>query len=575
MALGVVGVWVLAKALGWSFDFLRGQYLVFSANRRRRRIRGRKVEVPVVSEEIKDRVLSLPAWKLVEEMKAGRLKCVDVMATYIERAGSLGREMNLTGEELFAEALAAAAAADRQRETEPESMGLLFGLPVSIKDHIVQRGCTASAGVIGNAEKVYESDSDLVAMLRNEGAIPFVRSNLTQVMMWFETECHLYGRAENPWDRKRSTGGSSGGEGGLIAARCSPLGIGSDIGGSIRTPACWCGVYAIKPTPQRVRFDGVKSGHPKDYCSMEHLVPVAVGPFGNSVQDLTLVLKSWWQSACFARDQTLVPLPFNTSMFTSVSTSPRLRIGFLPTDPLFPSHPAQTRLLNDAKSALVAQGHEVVDFHPPNWAKMIGLYMQSAMAVGTKETDECLQGEPACWFYRIQQVIGKSRLLEWLAMKYVRLVGFGRVADLASGDHGNIESTEFMRIHSEIQGYRLDIEKFWRELELDVVLCPAVSLPAPQHGMTDLMIPQLGVMWLWNLLEFPAGIVPVGQVYLSEETYDFPPKDGMTKRAQQVMKGASGLPVALQVAALPYEDEKALGLMQVLENYFAFHKHPI
>lgn len=572
---GAAALWVLSKVLAWTYRFLRGQYLVISAKRRRMRIRSKTPVLPAVSDATKARVLSLPALRLVEEMKAGRLKCVEVMATYIERAASFGRELNLTGEELFEEALAAAAAADNQRETEPESMGTLFGLPISIKDHIVQRGCSASGGVVQNAYKVYDSDSDLVAMLRNEGAIPFVRSNLTQVMMWFETESHLYGRAENPWDRTRSTGGSSGGEAGLISARCSPLGVGSDIGGSIRTPASWCGVYGFKPTPQRVRFSGVLSGHKDNYCSMEHLVPVAVGPLGNSVEDLTLVLKSWWQPACFARDPTLIPLPFNSRVFSTVSSGMKLRIGFIASDPLFPCDPAQSRLLQTAKSALIAQGHTVVDFELPRWSYMISLYMQAALAVGPEETSECLQGEPPCWFYRIQQQVSSSSILEWLAFKYLRFLGFGRLASLASGKHGHLPSTAYMDIHRELEDYRLEVAELWKAAGLDAVLCPAVSLPAPQHGMTDLMVMQLGVIWQWNLLEFPAGVVPVGQVAMSEERYDEGPKDGMSRRAQQVMLGASGLPVALQVATLPFEDEKALGLMKVLEDIFGFHKHPI
>lgn len=575
LVLGVVGVWALSKALVWTYRFVIGQYLVFSAKRRRARIRANTPKLPAVPEDTKAKILSLPATRLVEEMKAGRLTCVQVMATYIERAASFGRELNLTGEELFSEALEAAAAADHQRETEPESMGLLFGLPISIKDHIIQRGCSASGGVIKNASKIYDSDSDLVAVLRNEGAIPFVRSNLTQVMMWFETESNLYGRAENPWDRIRSTGGSSGGEAGLVSARCSPLGIGSDIGGSIRTPAGWCGIYGFKPTPQRVRFDGVLSGHKDDYSSAGHLIPVAVGPLGNSVEDLTLVLKSWWQPACFARDPLLVPLPFNSHVFSSVSSGAKLRIGFLACDPLFPCDPAQTRVLLAAKSALISQGHTVVDFQLPQWSKAMSLYMQAVMTVGPKETNECLQGEPPCWFYKIQQIVSSSSALEWLALKYLRLKGFGRLATLASGPHGHLLSTAYMDIHRDIEDYRLEVTKLWKEAGLDAVLCPAVSLPAPQHGMTDLMVMQLGVIWQWNILEFPAGVVPAGQVALSEERYDEGPKDGISRKAQQVMAGASGLPVALQVATLPYEDEKALGLMKVLEDIFGFHKHPL
>lgn len=123
--------------------------------------------------------------------------------------------------------------------------------------------------------------------------------------------------------------------------------------------------------------------------------------------------------------------------------------------------------------------------------------------------------------------------------------------------------------------YRLGVAKMWTDLRLDVVLCPSVTQPACPHGMTDLMISQLASIWLFNILRFPSGVVPAGQIPLAEERYDSAVQDGVTKRAKQVMENASGLPVALQVAALPFEDEKALGVMKVLEGLFNFHKHPI
>lgn len=94
-------------------------------------------------------------------------------------------------------------------------------------------------------------------LLRDAGAIPFVRSNVPQALMLPETDNNVWGRTSNPWDVSRSVGGSSGGEGGLIAFGASPLGIGTDIGGSIRNPAHVCGIVGLKPTPHRISHQGV------------------------------------------------------------------------------------------------------------------------------------------------------------------------------------------------------------------------------------------------------------------------------------------------------------------------------
>ena len=95
-------------------------------------------------------------------------------------------------------------------------------------------------------------DSAVIEVLKKHGAIPFVKSNGPQMMMTIESVNHIWGRSKNPWNPERTVGGSSGGEAGLIASRCSPLGFGTDIGGSVRIPALYCGVYTIKPTAERL-----------------------------------------------------------------------------------------------------------------------------------------------------------------------------------------------------------------------------------------------------------------------------------------------------------------------------------
>lgn len=123
-------------------------------------------------------------------------------------------------------------------------------LQVQEKDRISTVGCAHMVDYIG------KEDAISVRMIREAGGIPFVKSNNCQIVFSMNTENYIYGIAQNPHNAFRTTSGSSGGEGGLAAAKCSPLGLGTDIGGSIRSPAAFNGVYGFKPTPYRTSYHG-------------------------------------------------------------------------------------------------------------------------------------------------------------------------------------------------------------------------------------------------------------------------------------------------------------------------------
>lgn len=113
------------------------------------------------------------------------------------------------------------------------------------------KGKMTTLGITARCHFIKDKDCGLIACLKEAGMIPFVRSNLSQVLMIFESNNFIWGRAKNVWDRTRTVGGSSGGEAGLIAAQCSPIGIGTDVGGSLRIPAEFCGIYSLKPCEKR------------------------------------------------------------------------------------------------------------------------------------------------------------------------------------------------------------------------------------------------------------------------------------------------------------------------------------
>jgi Asp-tRNA(Asn)/Glu-tRNA(Gln) amidotransferase A subunit family amidase len=128
----------------------------------------------------------------------------------------------------------------------------LFGVPISIKDNIEMQGTRSTMGLTKRALKKHEADSIFPICAKNSGMIPFVKSNVPQMCMTYDSTNFLWGHCLNPWNLKKSAGGSSGGEGALVAAKLSPIGIGNDLLGSVRIPAAFNGVVGLMSSAGRL-----------------------------------------------------------------------------------------------------------------------------------------------------------------------------------------------------------------------------------------------------------------------------------------------------------------------------------
>lgn len=146
-----------------------------------------------------------------------------------------------------------------------ESWGPLHGVPVTIKDAYETAGLRTTCGHKPLAEYVPRQDATVVARLRAAGAVILGKSNTPEMAGDIQTVSPLLGRANNPWDLNRTTGGNSGGEGAALAAGLSPLGVGSDLGGSIRIPAHFCGVMGLRPPSTASREPGTSPNCPEPH----------------------------------------------------------------------------------------------------------------------------------------------------------------------------------------------------------------------------------------------------------------------------------------------------------------------
>ncbi|KAF1604157.1 Vitamin D3 hydroxylase-associated protein, partial [Eudyptes chrysolophus] len=194
-----------------------------------------------------------------------------------------------------------------QKLKKQKEKGLLYGIPISIKDHINCKGHVSSGGMVKFLGQVKEEDSVIVQVLKSQGAIPFVKTNIPQTMINYDCSNLIFGQTLNPLNHQKSPGGSSGGEGALIAGGGSILGIGSDVAGSIRLPSSFCGLCGLKPTGNRI------STSPSAYNNRTFVLAVTgmMGPMARDVDSLALCMKALLCEEMFRLDPTVPPIPFD------------------------------------------------------------------------------------------------------------------------------------------------------------------------------------------------------------------------------------------------------------------------
>jgi len=193
------------------------------------------------------------ATDLAALIASGATSSVEVLNAHLERIEAVNPSLNAVVRILGDEARVAAEQADAAIQ-RGDVLGPLHGVPISVKDNIDVIGDVSTQGIPMLAEIVATADAPVVERMRGAGAIPFVRTNMPELGLRVHTHSVTYGLTKNPWDSTRTAAGSSGGEASAIASGMSPLGLGNDIGGSLRNPAFACGVSSIKPSGQRVPY---------------------------------------------------------------------------------------------------------------------------------------------------------------------------------------------------------------------------------------------------------------------------------------------------------------------------------
>jgi len=225
--------------------------------------------------------------ELAELIRTRKLSPVEVVEGFIQQIERVNPRLNALVADRFEAALDDARAAEKRIKTG-KNLPPLLGVPWTTKEMLSVEGMPNTAGSVHRRGVLADADAEVVRRVRSSGAINLGVSNQSEMGLWFESNNPIYGRTNNPWDLTRTAGGSSGGEGALVAAQATGFGMGSDMGGSIRIPAFYCGVYGHKPGKGRVPSEG---HFPRDHSSARLKSPpstryISIGPMTRDARDL-------------------------------------------------------------------------------------------------------------------------------------------------------------------------------------------------------------------------------------------------------------------------------------------------
>uniref|UniRef100_A0A336LV72 CSON005683 protein n=1 Tax=Culicoides sonorensis TaxID=179676 RepID=A0A336LV72_CULSO len=252
-----------------------------------RRFRHRKFIPP-----IEDQILLISATDLAEMIRKQEITSEYVVKVYINRIKAVNPVINALCDDRFDDALNDAKAADELCiQSKPEFLQKkypLLGVPFTVKVTIEVQGLNTHAGVVSRKNIISERDAEAVEYLRKAGAIPLCMSNAPEWAMSFETHNKIIGHTLNPYDTRRSPGGSSGGDSALIASAASLFGIGSDFMGSCRLPAMFCGIFGHRPTTPLVSIKGCV---PEIDNELVNTI-VTFGPLCRYAKDLPVIFKA-------------------------------------------------------------------------------------------------------------------------------------------------------------------------------------------------------------------------------------------------------------------------------------------
>lgn len=482
--------------------------------------------------------------ELLEHIKQKKYSAVRVAGAYIRTAVLAQRLINNVTEFLSKEAFEQATYLDEYLEQNGTVVGPLHGLPVSLKDHIALEGKRNTFMLTSLIDNVVDYNSTIVDIVKDAGAVFYQRTTQPQFLMHFESNSPLHGITANPFNTSLTCGGSSGGEGAAVGFGSSCVGLGTDIGGSVRGPASMQGVYGMKGSVGRLPADVYSP-----FSQGAESIHVTVGPFGRTRDICELIFKVVLDAKPWIRRPELAPMPWKPNDVLKNKT--KIKVGIMYSDGFVTPQPPMARAIREVESKLKASTDsnievEVVPFkpydHEQSWHLIHKLFFEDGGKQQVAELEKT--GEPL-------MVLSKYSITENPDVKA-----------------HSLES--LWKVNGEKHSYRNIYNKHWNESGIDFLICPASPGAAQPHGTSF----YYGYTSHWNLLDYPAISFPVTTVDPEKDVAyepEFEPVSELDKKffERYSVEKYANAPISLQLITRRLHEEDTFEYLKFVEKILA------
>jgi fatty acid amide hydrolase 2 len=466
--------------------------------------------------------------ELARHIRELKVSPVEVVETYINRIRDVNPHINAVVVRTFDRAM------DRAREIKEEITTLddpppLMGVPFTVKEMISVEDQPITCGSTYRSKAISSQDAVVVERMRRAGAIPLGLTNIPELGLWIETNNPVYGRTHNPVNLERTAGGSSGGEGAIIRAGGTPFGLGSDMGGSIRIPSAFCGIYGHKSTVDQISFQGhfPHEHSPVGFDSIPELSLATIGPMTRHASDLPFLFDLLRGiSPSEVNSRTEPDIDFEEITVHSLP-SPKIRLTRSASD-------AQQRAVKRATDILAVEGATVKPMKDDFFRAATEVYTAFLEAEDFPEASELAgSGESIPVFRELARSFlsrGKHTLPLLVLCMFDKFYSSG-------------EAMQSKRLSKgEKIGRRL------RELlePNGILIMPPFPTAAPTHGKTLLRPFDMMYSAIFNAIDLPVTTVPIATneegLPTSVQLITLPGNDQLTLRAAQLIEQAIGVP---------------------------------
>lgn len=405
----------------------------------------------------------------------------------------------------FDDALKRAAELDDRLASGKPPLGPLHGVPVSLKDTFKVRGYDATIGLASLAFKPAQENSVLVDCLLNAGAVLYCKTNVPQTLMALDSHNNVFGRTINPLNTAVTAGGSSGGEGAVVAMRGSVLGVGTDVGGSIRIPAMCDGTYGVKPSWERIPYAGQEGAALPGASKIG--IPASAGPLTHSMRDIDLFFRAISDQKPWTLDPDVVPSPWSSTQLSQK----KLRIGIVRRDGVIDPHPPILRLLDEVSTKLTQAGIDVVDMDITRLFSQCQSLVNALFNVeGGNAMADTLEA-------------ASEPLSPWISTRFKR--------------RKPVDLPKLQQLHGRREALRKEFLSIWKDAqgEIDAFICPVAPHPVPPIDRYN------GASYTSSivLLDYPAGTIPIrmfGEADMKGEMPDTKPIGSWDKANRELCK---------------------------------------